>query len=139
MATLEELERDVQSVKVQNGMHEQKLMDLTRDVEEMRQENRVIHELGASVRILAEGVTAIKQDVKDVKDDVRTGLNDVRKGQSSLNDKLDIEVDQLKHDIEDVRTQPIKRKSEWMDKIVGLLVGGAVGFVVTMLLEQIFG
>ena len=139
MATLEELERDVQNVKVQSGMHEQKLQDLTRDVEEIRQENRVIHELGASVRILAEGVTAIKQDVKDVKDDVRTGLNDVRNGQSSLNDKLDIEVDQLKHDIEDIRTQPIRRKSEWMDKIVGLLVGGAIGFVVTMLLEQIFG
>lgn len=138
MSTMEQLEKDIQDIKVTSGIHGQRLDTLEHEMEQMHIENKAIYEIGSSVKILAEGMTAIKEDVKDVKEDVRSGLEDVRNGQSNLSSKLDSEVDQMKQDIDEIRTQPMKRRSDWMDKVIWAIVGGGIAFAVSTILNYLF-
>lgn len=139
MSTMGQIEKDIQEIKVTSGIQGQRLDTLEHEMEQMHIENKAIYEIGSSVKILAEGMTAIKEDVKDVKEDVRSGLEDVRNGQSNLSSKLDSEVDHMKHDIDEIRTQPIKRKSDWLDKVVWTVIGGGLAFAVSAILDHFFG
>lgn len=139
MSTVEQLEKDVQDIKVVAGVHSQRLDTIEHDMEQMRVENKVIYDIGSSVKILAEGMTAMKEDVADVKEDLKQGLEDVHNGQSDLGSKLDAEVCSMKKDIDELRTQPLKRRSDWMDKVVWAIAGGVLAFVVNLICQQLLG
>lgn len=127
MVTNEQLFEDVQKLKVQDGIHEERLSRAEKEIEQLHIENKAIYEINTNVRMLAESMSSVKQDVQDVKDDVKQNNEKI----SKLDEKFDSEQQKIKDEVNDLKTVPDRAKAAWWDKIVWLVVGGIVSAVVT--------
>ena len=133
MATTEQLNMEIQELKVKSGVHEQRLDKAEADIKQLLDENKAIYEINTNVRLLAEGIKDVKRDVVDVKEDVKQ----VKDNHSNLNEKFENELDSLKNDINDVRNLPHKTKAEWWDKVVWLIAGGFLSAIVTAIIATL--
>lgn len=133
MATNEQLNNDLQDVKVTVGIHEQKINTLENAVDKLNQENHAIYELNTNVRILAENMSTVKNDVAEVKDDIKS----VKTDYTTLGDKMDSEIAKVQHNVDEAKNMPTKAKAEWWDKILWLFVGGGATAIVTEIIDKI--
>ena len=125
---------DVQDLKVQFGVHEERLNRAEKEIEKLHAENKAIYEISTNVKILAEGMSSVKQDITDVKDDVKRSNEKI----SKLDEKFDNEQEKVNNEITTLKQLPDKTKAIWWDKIVWLVVGGIVSAGVTALIAALW-
>lgn len=113
--------KELQEVKSRALSNTHRLDKLECTVEGLREESKAIYELGSSVRIMADSLTGMKDDLKEVKS-----------SQVGLIEKIGC----IKQDVADARNQPIKSKSEWFDKILWVIVGGAVAYLLNQFIQS---
>lgn len=87
--------------------NEQEIEKMQNDILEIKKDNKAIHDIATSVKLIAQDVGYIKQDIGTVK-----------KTQTDLRTELS-----------DVKSNSIKEKALWYDKAVGAVLG-AVGMAV---------
>ena len=134
MTINEQLSSDVQDLKVQYGKHEERIGHIEKDIEQLQVENKAIYEINTNVRLLAEGMSSVKDDVAAVKEDVKKNNAQI----SKLDEKFDDEQSKLRDEVNDIRSMPDKAKAAWWDKVVWLIVGGAISAVVTAIIALIW-
>lgn len=134
MATTEQLVKDVQDLKIQHGVHEERISRAEKEIEQLHAENKAIYEISTNVKILAEGMSSVRQDVADVKDDVKQNNEKI----SKLDEKFDNEQEKVKEEITNLKNLPDKTKAVWWDKIVWLVVGGVISAGVTALIAALW-
>lgn len=113
--------KELQEVRSRALSNTHRLDRLECTVEGLREESKAIYELGSSVRIIADSLTGMKDDLKEVKS-----------SQVGLTEKIGC----IKQDVADARNQPIKSKSEWFDKILWVIVGGAVAYLLNQFIQS---
>lgn len=88
--------------------------ELKDEVKEIKKENKAIYELTSSVKLIVQDMATIKDTVNEVKD-----------GQKILEDKMDVQISEVKQKIEKVDG---KSKVDFLDyiktKIIPWLFGG---------------
>lgn len=133
MATIEQVNNDLQATRVTVGIHEEKITNLENAVDKLNQENHAIYELNTNVRILAENMSTVKNDVAEVKDDIKS----VKSDYTTLGDKVDTEIAKVQHNVEEAKNMPTKSKAEWWDKVLWLVVGGGLTAIVSGVIDKI--
>lgn len=83
---------------------ERRLESLESDIKILKEKNEVLYEMSVNLKTLSDGVIAIKEDVKTMK----------------------TEQGQFREELADLRNAPHKKKSQWMDKAIGAVMG-AIG------------
>ena len=78
-------------------------------------------------------MNSVRTDISDVKEDVKG----VKNNQTGYNEKLNNEINSIKDDLNNVKNQPDKSKAEWWDKVIWLVVGGALTAIVTGVIDRI--
>lgn len=73
----------------------------------MKNENKTLYEMSASIKALTDGVVSIKEDVREIKD----------------------EQGEMKSEIQDIKNAPVKTKAQWVDKAIAAICG-AVGMAI---------
>ena len=96
--------RDIIEIGERSKSNSHRLDEVETDIKSLKEEHKVLYEMSASIKTLADGVNGIKTDVKDIRS----------------------EQSDMKSQISDLRTAPDRKKSQWMDKAIGAIVG-AVG------------
>lgn len=133
MATMEQVNKELQDLKVKASVHEQRISMMEKDVLELKEESKALYEINTNVRLLAESMSSVKNDVADVKATVK----DVKARNTQLGTKFEEELDGVREELNEVRNQPNKSKAEWWDKVVWLIVGGGLTAVVTGIISSI--
>jgi len=133
MATVEQLNKDVQDLRIQSGIHEQRLDVVESSIKKLETENKAIYEINTNVKLLAEGMMTVKQDLTDVKEDIQ----DVKSNHSQLGNKFETELDSVKTEINEVKNIPNNTKAAWWDKVIWLIVGGCLTALVTAVISNI--
>ena len=133
MATMEQVNKELQDLKVKSSVHEQRISMMEKDVLELKEESKALYEINTNVRLLAESMSSVKNDVADVKVTVK----DVKARNTQLGTKFEEELDSVREELNEVKNQPNKSKAEWWDKVVWLIVGGGITAVVTGIISSI--
>ena len=133
MATMEQVNKEVQDLKVKSSVHEQRISMMEKDVLELKEESKALYEINTNVRLLAESMSSVKNDVADVKITVK----DVKARNSQLGTRFEEELDGVREELNEVKNQPNKSKAEWWDKVVWLIVGGGLTAIVTGIITAI--
>lgn len=133
MATMEQVNKEVQDLKVKSSVHEQRISMMEKDVLELKEESKALYEINTNVRLLAESMSAVKNDVADVKVTVK----DVKAKNSQLGTRFEEELDGVREELNEVKNQPNKSKAEWWDKVVWLIVGGGLSAIITGIIAAI--
>lgn len=133
MATMEQVNKEVQDLKVKSSVHEQRISMMEKDVLELKEESKALYEINTNVRLLAESMSSVKNDVADVKITVK----DVKAKNSQLGTRFEEELDGVREELNEVKNQPNKSKAEWWDKVVWLIVGGGLTTIVTGVIAAI--
>ena len=134
MSNVDQLNNDVQALKLQCEVHEQRLNRTEKEIEQLHAENKAIYEINTNVKILAEGMSIVKKDVLDVKEDVKQNNAKI----SKLGEKFDNEEGKIWDEVSSIKQQPYKAKAAWWDKVVWLVVGGIVSAVVTAVIAALW-
>lgn len=127
MATNEQLNVEIQNLKIQSGIQDQRLDNMESEMKQLHIENKAIYEINTNVRLLAESMTTVKNDVADFKEDIK----DVKRENSRLGERFDSELNVVKADVNEVRNMPNKVKAAWWDKLAWLVVGGVASAILT--------
>lgn len=135
MATNEQLNVEVQNLKIQSGIHEQRLENIETEMKQLHIENKAIYEINTNVRLLAENMNSVKNDVADFKEDIK----DVKRENLKLGERFDSELNVVKADVNEVRNMPNKAKADWWDKVIWLIVGGTLSALVTIVVTHLIG
>ena len=133
MATMEQVNKELQDLKVKSSVHEQRISMMEKDVLELKEESKALYEINTNVRLLAESMSSVKNDVADVKITVK----DVKARNSQLGTRFEEELDGVREELNEVKNQPNKSKAEWWDKVVWLIVGGGLTAIVTGIIAAI--
>lgn len=133
MATIEQVNKELQDLKVKSSVHEQRISMMEKDVLELKEESKALYEINTNVRLLAESMSAVKNDVADVKVTVK----DVKAKNSQLGTRFEEELDGVREELNEVKNQPNKSKAEWWDKVVWLIVGGGLSAIITGIIAAI--
>lgn len=133
MATIEQVNKELQDLKVKSSVHEQRISMMEKDVVELKEESKALYEINTNVRLLAESMSSVKNDVADVKITVK----DVKDKNSQLGTRFEEELDGVREELNEVKNQPNKSKAEWWDKVVWLIVGGGLTAIVTGVIAAI--
>lgn len=133
MATVEQLNVEVQNLKIQSGLHEQRLENVETEMKQLHIENKAIYEINTNVRLLAENMNSVKNDVADFKEDIK----DVKKENLKLGERFDSELSVVKADMNEVRNAPNKVKADWWDKVTWLVSGGVISAIVTAIIAHL--
>ena len=67
----------------------------------------------------------------------KENIKEVKVAYDEMGKKVDTEITGVKEDINDVKTQPVKAKADWWDKIVWLIVGGSLSALLVLLLDKL--
>lgn len=90
------------------------------DIKTLKDENRILYELSASIKTLTDSVVDIKDSVKTIKAD---------------------QTD-MKTEIQEIKNSPYKNKSKWIDKIIAAICGavgmGILAFILNSLFPAVF-
>ena len=101
--------------------------ELKDEVKEIKKENKAIYELTSSVKLIVQDMATIKDTVNEVKD-----------GQKILEDKMDVQISEVKQKIEKVDG---KSKVDFLEyiktKIAPFLFGGGCIYAVIELVHSI--
>lgn len=135
MATNDQLNVEVQNLKIQSGIHEQRLENIETEMKQLHIENKAIYEINTNVRLLAENMNSVKNDVADFKEDIK----DVKRENLKLGERFDSELNVVKADVNEVRNMPNKAKADWWDKVIWLIVGGTLSALVTIVVTHLIG
>lgn len=133
MATTEQLNMEVQNLKVKSGIQDQRLESIETEIKQLHIENKAIYEINTNVRLLAENMNSVKNDVADFKDD----LKDVKRENSKLGERFESEIQEVRTDMGEIRNMPNTAKAAWWDKVIYLIVGGCVSALVTAVIAAI--
>lgn len=99
---------------------ERRLEAVEADIKILKEKNEVLYEMSVNLKTLSDGVIAIKEDVKTMK----------------------TEQGQFREELADLRNAPHKKKSQWMDKAIGAVIGaigaGVLAFLLNTLCPSIF-
>lgn len=100
--------------------NEEQIHILHNDVAEIKKENQAIHDIAASVKLIAQDMSYVKEDVAEVK--------------SSQS--------QIKSELAEVKNAPAKAKAVFVDNIGKLIltavVSGLAGFILSQICPAIF-
>lgn len=111
--------------------HEVRLDNLEEGQKELKHRVEDIHKIATSVELIATNVDHMKGDVSELKD-----------GQSELKEDFRNSQQELKDRIKEVEDAPAKKTASALDaikeKIIWLVVGGIVTFILVQLLPNIF-
>ena len=113
---------DMAAIRSNQNIHEKRINNVEKDIEELQKESKAIYEINTNVRLLAESMTTVKQDIAEQKADTKAVKQDITK---------------LKEDINDVREEPTKAKAAWWDKVVWLIAGGCISTLVAFLINSL--
>lgn len=102
------------SEKVDN--QERRLEAVEADIKILKEKNEVLYEMSVNLKTLSDGVIAIKEDVKTMK----------------------TEQGQFREELADLRNAPHKKKSQWMDKAVGAVMGAIGAAILGYVLSNVF-
>ena len=140
MATAEQRDTAINDLQVRVGVNEQKLDGLTHrvdanevEIKEIRKTNEAILSLASDVKLLTQNYTTMGSDVKDMKQDIK----DVKAKQDESNTKHDKDIEALKEEISETKTQPLKEKAEMWDKLKWLIIGGIASATLTGVIASI--
>lgn len=111
--------------------HEVRIDKLEENQKELKHRVEDIHKIATSVELIATNVDHMKGDVSELKD-----------GQAELKEDFRNSQQELKDRIKEVEDAPAKKTaSAWdaiKEKIIWLVVGGIVTFILVQLLPNIF-
>lgn len=120
--------KEMQEVKSRSESNSHRIDKLEDSMHELKEEHKVIYDLGASVKVLADNMTDMKTDMREVKHNC-----------VDLNNKLDSDMAAMKEEVDAVKNQPLKAKSDWFDKVAWLIVGGIgtaiLGYIIDMVMK----
>lgn len=110
-----EIIKEITETKALAESNKTNIAEMKDKIEKMEKEQKAIHEIATSVKLIA-------QDMKNIRDNV----TDLKTSQSQMRDEMN-----------DIKNSSIERKAAWMDKIVGAIVGAVGAGVLAYLLTQI--
>ena len=114
-----ELAVHLQEVDSRSKSNEHRIDDHDKEIRELRDKQDAIYELTSSVKSIATDMTYIKEDVQEVKT-----------GQKQLNDKVTILENKP-------ATETKRRFDNIIDKIVWVIIGGAIVGLLSTILPNI--
>lgn len=98
----------------------EKINNLEGDIKTIKEENKIIHEIATSVRLIAQDMTYIKTDIATVKE-TQSGLTE---------------------QVLDLKTNSNKIKAAWVDKAIAAILGalgtGVLAYLLRSILPNIF-
>lgn len=107
--------KDIAEIGERCSSNSRRLDDVEVAIKRLENKNEAIYEISANMRTLTEGVVDIKDDVKAIKS----------------------EQGEMRSQISDLRNAPDKKKSQWMDKAVGAVIGAIGAGILAFLLSEI--
>ena len=99
--------KELTEVSERSKSNSHRLDEVEGDIKSLKEENRTLYEMSASIKTLTDGVVSIKEDVKEIKS----------------------EQGEMKTEIQEIKNSPTKAKAQWVDKAIGA-VFGAVGMAI---------
>ena len=108
--------KDIAEIGERCSSNSRRLDDVEVAIKRLENKNEAIYEISANMRTLTEGVVNIKDDVKAIKS----------------------EQGEMKSQISDLRNAPDKKKSQWMDKAIGAVIGAVGSAVLFYILNAAF-
>lgn len=124
---------DMAVIRSNQNVHDKRLSSMEKEISDLKNESKAIYEINTNVRLLAEGMTAVKDDIAESKEDIKS----VKSDYSKLNEKFDKEMSTVKDNLNDVRAMPEKAKAAWYDKVVWLVIGGGLSAVLAIIIDKL--
>ena len=124
---------DMAAMRSTQNIHEKRINDNEKAIELLKNENKAIYEINTNVRLLAEHMNTVKTDIAETKENIK----EVKVAYNEMGKKFDTEITEVKDDINEVKTQPVKSKADWWDKVVWLIVGGSLSTLLVFLLDKL--
>ena len=134
MNDVEIIEKLTETIE-RNKSDTHQIEEIKNDVKEIKQDQKAIYELASSIKIIANDLGTIKTDITEVK----LGQNMLSSSQIELSCKMDKEINCVKSELTEVKTQEDVKKGKKWDKIafeiikyISLLgIGGVITYVLS--------
>jgi uncharacterized coiled-coil DUF342 family protein len=120
----EQVVKDITELKGSMKTAFNKLREHDDEIKEIRAENKVLHEMSANIKLLANNSENLKEEITTVKTDLK-----------ELKEKPNPDIVELKCDVRELKEKPAKRWDALTLSIITLLTGGVIGFI----LEKVLG
>lgn len=108
--------REITETSERSKSNTHRLDEVEEDIKALKNENKTLYEMSASIRTLTDGVVSIKESVKEIKD----------------------EQGEMKSEIQDIKNAPVKTKAQWVDKAIAAICGALGMAVLSYILSGIF-
>ena len=124
------MEERLNRLDKQVAEHEIRLKNVEENQVQMKEKVDDIHRMATSIELIAHDMSYMKTDVSELKD-----------GQSELRSDFKKSQEELRGKIQDIESEPLKKKSSFVDflkdKALVIIVTGLIIYLLTQLFPQI--
>lgn len=119
--THEDLVLKLTEVEQREKTSSHRIDNLETDVKELQESNKAIYQINANIEKICTSMSYTNKKLDENTEDIKT----------------------VKKEIADVKTEPIKRRSKWVDAIIQIVLaavtGGIIGFILREISPTIWG
>lgn len=119
--THEDLVRKVTEVEQREKSSSHRIDNLETDVKELQESNKAIYQINANIEKICTSMSYTNKKLDENTEDIKS----------------------VKKEIADVKAEPIKRRSKWIDAIIQIVLaavtGGVIGFILREISPTIWG
>ena len=108
--------RDITENAERSKSNSHRLDEVEGDIKALKDENKVLYEMSASIKTLSDGVIQVRTDVKDIK----------------------AEQGEMKSEIQEIKNTPEHKKSQIFDKVIAAVCGALGMALLSLILSNLF-
>lgn len=105
-------------------------------LDEMSELSKSVRDLAASTKVMAAELSHIKEDAKTRDERISEELQSIKDTADERDQTVNKKLDDIQADVNEQKLKPAKRWETVVSQIIQLLVAGAVGYFISLLVSR---